>query len=156
MSDPCSSALPKQQQLVKGVNDLLFDCLHLSFVLVQIRYNRLESSAVGHLRISPKSWQGRAQIFKCVNELTFPCVQCCVPMCINSELIQAVPCGTECRLSVSLHSAECTHMMQPAQHLQCRMPNTKTTKHVLNTQGVMCFRCTCQSPNTSSYCQCCL
>jgi hypothetical protein len=83
-------------------------------------------------------------------------VKCTVIYRTNSVLINPVQCVTEYRLAVSLHSAECTHMMQPAQHLQCRMLNTKTTERILNTQCTMCFRSTCQSPNTSSDCQCCL
>jgi len=67
---------------------------------------------------------------------------------INSALIQPVRCVTDYRQSVSLCCAECTHTMQPAQHLQCRMTNTITTEHVLNTRCTMCFPSTCQSLNT--------
>ena len=67
---------------------------------------------------------------------------------INSALIQPVRCVTDYRQSVSLFCAECTHTMQPVQHLQCRMTNTITTEHVLNTQCTMCFPSTCQSLNT--------
>ena len=87
----------------------------------------------------------------------YVCPVKCTETCrIDSSLIQLARCVTECRVAVSLHCAKWTHMMQPAQHIQCRMPNTITTEHVLNTQCTICFRSTCQSLHTSSYCQCCL
>ena len=67
---------------------------------------------------------------------------------IYSALIQPVRYVTDNRQSVSLYCAECTHMIKPTQHLQCRMKNTITTEHVLNTQCTMCFPSTCQSLNT--------
>ena len=57
---------------------------------------------------------------------------------IISALIRPVRYVIDYRQSVSLRCAECTHMVQPAQHLQCRMPNTIATEHVLNTQCTMC------------------
>jgi hypothetical protein len=75
---------------------------------------------------------------------------------INSALIQPVQCVTEYRLTLARHSADAARTPQFMLELQCRMPNTISTKNVPNTQCTMFFRSTCQSLNTSSYSQCCL
>jgi len=61
--------------------------------LVQIRHSTPDSNAVGRLRISAKSWQERAQTFKGVNEISFPCVQWSVPIFIEQTEPWCSLCG---------------------------------------------------------------